>query len=144
MRRIIRVLLIIGAIAAAAGCIYTALYHEPNEDTLEFTSDPETHTVESDSLSYFMTFTGDNADTVEWDFGDGTSAEAFAVYKTYDGPGSYHVLCKAVNDNGTRYSAYSLTITESEHGLLDGYELPIVLLVMSVAMMIGAVIAGRE
>ena len=144
MKRIVRVLLIVGAILAAAGCIYVSLFHEPNEDTLEFTSDPETHTVESDSLNYFMTFTGDYADTVVWDFGDGTTAEALAVYKTYEEPGNYYVLCKAVNDNGERYSAYSLTITESEHDLLDGYELAITLLVLSVVMMLGAAMAGRD
>ena len=133
---VIRILLIIAAIASAVMCIYFALTHEPDEQTLEFTSDPDTGEITSDSLSYCMVFTGERADKVEWDFGDGTTAEATTVFKTYDEPGDYYVLCKATNSNGERFSAYSLHITESEHGLLDGYGREIALLVTSVVLML--------
>ncbi len=133
----------LAAIAAAALCIWMSLSHEAGEETLEFTSDPETRTVESDSLTYCMIFTGELADSVHWDFGDGTSADAFEVLKTYDEPGDYYVLCKATNDNGDRFSSYSLHITESDHGVLDGYGRELALLVTAVVLMAAAYF-GRD
>ena len=102
--------------------MWSSLTHEPDVSTLEFSNDGDSRSMTSDSLSYYMVFTGDLADTVSWDFGDGTSTEAHQVYKTYDSPGTYSILCKASNDNGDRYSGYTLEITEAEErGLLDGY-----------------------
>ena len=131
---ILRLIVIIAAVACAALCIWSALTHEPDEETLEFTSEPGE--ITSDSLNYVMVFTGSNADEVFWDFGDGTSAEATEVYKTYAEPGEYYILCKATNSNGERFSAYSLHIVESEHGVLDGYGREIGLLVTSVVLML--------
>ena len=134
MGRYLRIALIIGAIVAAGLCIWTAIDHEPDEETLEFTSEPGE--ITSDSLSYVMVFTGDNASKVVWDFGDGTSAEATEVFKTYEEPGDYNVICTAINDNGERVSAYSLHITESEYGLLDGYMTSVFLGLVSVGLML--------
>ena len=131
---LIRIILVVAAIAAAGMCIYLALTHEPDEQTLEFTSEPGE--ITSDSLSYCMVFTGDLAEKVEWDFGDGTSAEATEVFKTYEKPGDYYVLCKATNSNGERFSAYSLHIVESSYDPLDGYGKEITLLVVSVILML--------
>ena len=131
---VLRLIVIIAAVVCAGLCIWSALTHEPDEETLEFTSEPGE--ITSDSLSYVMVFTGDLAEKVEWDFGDGTTAEATEVFKTYEKPGDYYVLCKATNSNGERFSAYSLHITESEHGLLDGYGWEIGLLVTSALLMV--------
>ena len=141
-KRYIRIALIIGAFITAGLCIYTSLVHEPGEETLEFTSEPGE--ITSDSLSYYMTFTGDYADHVYWDFGDGTSTEAAQVFKTYSKPGDYNVICKAVNDNGERYSGYSIHIIDMDHGLFDGYDLQIELLVISVILMIASVLFRGE
>ncbi len=138
MNGYVRAVLVIGAIVAAGMCIWMSLTHEADGETLEFTSDPEERTLESDSLTYCMVFTGELADSVTWDFGDGTTAEAFEVVKTYEEPGDYSVLCKASNDNGDRYSSYSLHITESEHGVLDGYGTELALVVAAVVLMIAA------
>lgn len=131
--KVIRIVLIVAAVIAAGACIWTALNHEPDEETLEFTSEPGQ--ITSDSLNYVMVFTGDLADRVIWDFGDGTSAEAVEVFKSYEEPGDYNVICTAVNDNGERVSAYSLHITESEHDLFDGYGSAIALGIVAVALM---------
>ena len=81
---------------------------------------------------------------ISWDFGDGTSAEAFQVYKTYDSPGTYSILCKASNDNGDRYSGYTLEITEAEErGLLDGYGSEVLLLLMSSGLFVAYLMVGK-
>ena len=141
-KKYIRIVLIVAALITAGLCIYTSLVHVPNEETLEFTSEPGE--ITSDSLSYFMNFTGDYADSVYWDFGDGTSAEAFHVYKTYSESGDYNVICKAVNGNGERVSGYSIHITESDYGLFDGYDLQIDLLVVSAVLMLFAFLLRGE
>lgn len=132
--KMIRIIFVIGAVVCAALCIVTSLYHEAGSETIEFSSD--SGEIFSDSKSYYMVFTGDNADTVTWNFGDGTSAEAFEVYKTYETEGDYQIICRSVNDNGERYSAYVLHIQDSDYGILDGYVTQLILLFVAVAMMV--------
>ena len=141
----LRFTLIAGALLTAGLCIWSSLTHEPDISTLEFSNDSGSRSMTSDSLSYYMVFTGDLADTVSWDFGDGTSAEAFRVYKTYDSPGTYNILCKASNDNGDRYSGYTLVIEEpEERGLLDGYESEVLLLLISTGLFISFIMTRRD
>ena len=141
----LRFALIAGALLTAGLCIWSSLTHEPDISTLEFSNDSGSRSMTSDSLSYYMVFTGDLADTVSWDFGDGTSAEAFRVYKTYDSPGTYNILCKASNDNGDRYSGYTLVIEEpEERGLLDGYESEVLLLLISTGLFISFIMTRRD
>ena len=140
----LRFTLLAGALLTAGLCIWSSLTHEPDVSTLEFDNDSDSRSMTSDSLSYYMVFTGDLADTVSWDFGDGTSAEAFLVYKTYDSPGTYSILCKASNDNGDRYSGYTLEITEAEErGLLDGYGSEVLLLLVSAGLFVAYLMIGR-
>ena len=140
--KVIRIVLIVAAVIAAGACIWTALNHEPDEETLEFTSEPGE--ITSDSLSYVMIFTGERADHVYWDFGDGTSADAIEVFKTYDEPGDYSVQCRAVNDNGERMSAYSLHIVEGEYDPLDGYGSAITFGVIAVGLMVLSSVLREE
>lgn len=141
----LRLILVTGAIITAGLCIWSSLTHEPDVSTLEFSDDSESRSLTSDSLSYYMVFTGDLADTVSWDFGDGTSAEAHQVYKTYDSPGTYNILCKATNDNGDRYSGYTLIVEEPvERNLLDGYGTEVLLLLVSAGLFISFLMVGRD
>lgn len=141
----LRLILVTGAIITAGLCIWSSLTHEPDVSTLEFSDDSESRSLTSDSLSYYMVFTGDLADTVSWDFGDGTSAEAHQVYKTYDSPGTYNILCKATNDNGDRYSGYTLIVEEPvERNLLDGYGTEVLLLLVSTGLFVSFLMVGRD
>ena len=141
----LRFTLIAGALLTAGLCIWSSLTHEPDISTLEFSKDSGSRSMTSDSLSYYMVFAGDRADVVSWDFGDGTSAEAPQVYKTYDSPGTYNILCKASNDNGDRYSGYTLVIEEpEERGLLDGYESEVLLLLISTGLFISFIMTRRD
>ena len=141
----LRLILVTGAIITAGLCIWSSLTHEPDVSTLEFSDDSESRSLTSDSLSYYMVFTGDLADTVSWDFGDGTSAEAYHVYKTYDSPGTYNILCKATNDNGDRYSGYTLIVEEPvERNLLDGYGTEVLLLLVSAGLFVSFLMVGRD
>ena len=141
----LRLILVTGAIITAGLCIWSSLTHEPDVSTLEFSDDSESRSLTSDSLSYYMVFTGDLADTVSWDFGDGTSAEAHQVYKTYDSPGTYNILCKATNDNDDRYSGYTLIVEEpAERNLLDGYGTEVLLLLVSAGLFVSFLMVGRD
>ena len=140
----LRFTLLAGALLTAGLCMWSSLTHEPDVSTLEFSNDGDSRSMTSDSKSYYMVFTGDLADKVSWDFGDGTSVEAHQVYKTYSEPGTYSVLCKASNDNGDRYSGYTLVIEESEErGLLDGYGTEALLLLLSTGLFVAYLMAGR-
>lgn len=46
---------------------------------------------------YTFVFVGNNADTVTWDFGDGTTAEGFVVDHDFSRSGTYVVTCTATN-----------------------------------------------
>ena len=137
--------IVIAAITTAILCIYCCVTHSPNEETLYFTNDPDIQEGESSALSYYFCYTGERADAVSWDFGDGTSVEAFEVFKEFSEPGSYYILCKASNANGDRYSAYNLTIVgDSDFGFLDGYDKEISLAIASVALMLLSLVIWRK
>jgi len=49
-------------------------------------------------VGYQFVFVGTNADSVAWDFGDGTEGEGFTVEHTYTAAGTYTVTCTATNE----------------------------------------------
>ena len=139
-------------IMAAAVCLFGSLYlsynHEPDNETVSFSSEiseeGQTQNVHSTAKTYLFQYTGEDADSVHWDFGDGTSADAFEVYKTYAGPGTYNVLCSAMNFGGTRVSGMPLTIEDKEYGLFEGYSDELLLLSFGFMFMILAYAVGKN
>lgn len=134
----------------AAVCLFGSLYlsygHEPDNDTVTFSSeisaDGMTQNVVSTAKTYFFQYTGEDADSVHWDFGDGTSADAFEVYKTYADAGTYNVLCTATNFGGSRVSGMPLTIEEKDFGFFTGYSDELLLLSFGIMFMVLAFSAG--
>ena len=126
-------------VLAAAVCFMSSLYlayvHEPDNETITFSSDPSDDAVTSSAKTYFFQYTGEDADSVHWDFGDGTGADAFEVYKTYADAGTYNVLCTATNFGGTRVSGMPLTIEEKDFGFFTGYSDELLLLVLGIMFM---------
>jgi len=135
--KIARIVVFVAAFASLAGSVYLSAAHEPDNETVEISVGKGEETVEivSDALSYHFVFTGEKADAVSWDFGDGTYADAFEVYKGYTKAGEYNILCTAANVNGERVCGYHLTIEEKDYGFFDGYSLEIALLLLSAVLM---------
>ena len=133
-----RTFCILAAAVCIMGSLYLSYYHEPDNQTIEFSTDDlgnGSESVTSTAKTYLFQFTGDDADSVHWDFGDGTSADAFEVYKTYADAGTYNVLCIATNFGGTRVSGMPLTIEEKDFGFFTGYSDELLLLVLGIMFM---------
>lgn len=135
---------IASAFIMAGACIWLCLSHEPGAEVLEFDTDPETGraTVASDLLCFV--FTGEDADDVHWEFGDGTSADGPVVYKRYAESGSYPVLCMASNLYGDRFSSMTIDVEKPDVGFLDGYEDELALLTGSVLLFLIGMSMGRD
>ena len=71
-----------------------------------------------DTLTVQGTFTGENADTVTWDWGDGSEIQTGNKFEhTYAEPGTYTITLTATNDVGS--DVMELTITVGETGFGD-------------------------
>jgi len=144
MKNMVKTVLVLGAVVTAASCIYLCVTYEPDATTLYFdTTSEHTSAITSSSSLYCFVFTGDRADSVQWDFGDGTSATGYEVIKEYDA-GEHYITCTAKNMYGQRVSAYMLTVVPGEFGFWDGHETAIALMITSVAMMLLAYAGHRK
>ncbi|MCQ2069800.1 MAG: PKD domain-containing protein [archaeon] len=149
-RKAAKALLTILALASLIGTLDLCIHHEPDNETVTFSTDcdndGEITEVKTSALTYFFQFTGENADSVHFDFGDGTSVDAFEVYKTYEEPGTYNILCSATNFMGTRVSGYQLTIEPEDHGFLKGYDDEVLMLAITFVLMLAAYLykPGKE
>ncbi|MBR4685937.1 MAG: PKD domain-containing protein [Candidatus Methanomethylophilaceae archaeon] len=65
------------------------------------TGDDSTTIYSDGTRTFKFVWTGEDADTVLWDFGDGTTGQGFTIYHTYSENGTYTYTCTGVNDNGT-------------------------------------------
>ena len=141
----VRTFCLLAATVCIMGSLYLSYCHEPDNETVTFsTSDlgDGNEAVTSSAKTYLFQFTGDDADSVHWDFGDGTSADAFEVYKTYADAGTYNVLCTATNFGGSRVSGMPLTIEEKDFGFFTGYSDELLLLSFGIMFMVLAFSAG--
>ena len=133
---VLRTCVFIAAVGCLAGSVFLCINHQPQIETLEVHMDEDVpEKITTTALSYRFVYTGEYADAVQWDFGDGTYADAFEVVKEYGSPGTYNVVCEAVNIMGVRYSGYQIEIVEREGGLLEGYDAEIALLAISFLLM---------
>ena len=81
-----------------------------------------------DVLTISGTFTGQNAETVIWDWGDGTTDTGNKVEHTYSEPGTYTIVLTAANSVGT--DMMEITITVGEVGGNDLLFLAIIAVLM--------------
>ncbi|MEZ4919665.1 MAG: PKD domain-containing protein [Saprospiraceae bacterium] len=70
-------------------------------------------TTQLAGLTLVTTNNSMNADTYEWNFGDGSLSGAFAPTHTYDAPGSYEVTLTATNECGSSTTTSTVEITGS-------------------------------
>ena len=88
-------------------------------------SSGETYTT----ATFKFIFTGEQADSVLWDFGDGTTSTDWSATHTYDKSGTYTVTCTATNDLGENSTTQDITVDLGEFtilGFIEDYLLYIV------------------
>lgn len=110
-----------------ADCVITPVY-EYNEDGTPVLSSNALLLTEvwadgadfsfTDTLTICGTFTGTNAETVTWYWGDGASDVGNKVNHTYEEPGTYEIRLVASNDLGESEVTITVTVGDSGNDLL--------------------------
>ena len=141
-RRLFAVLLIFVTICLMLATFLLCAQHEPGSETVReevYVDGVHYDTLVSDADQFVFVYTGEGADSVHWDFGDGTSASGYVIYKSYPGPGTFNVLCTAYNFYGSTTSGTQLVLEESHHGFLDGYDDELACFMLTMVFMIFSV-----
>ena len=133
-------------LALAALCAYMCFTHEPSAERIDFSAESDGSAVMASTDYFVFVFTGEDAESIHWDFGDGTSVDdAVEVYKQYAEPGVYQVLCVASNGIYERYSGMTVTVTDAEEkGLLDGYGTEAALMAISSVLLLAGLMMRDE
>lgn len=110
-----------------ADCIITPVY-DYNEDGTPVIASKASLVTEvwadgadfsfTDTLTILGTFTGTNAETVTWYWGDGSSDVGNKVQHTYAEPGTYEIRLVASNDLGESDVTITVTVGDSGNDLL--------------------------
>ena len=95
-----------------------------------------------DTMTIQATFTGQNADTVTWYWGDGSSDVGNKFTHTYDEPGTYTILLVASNDLGDTELEITVTVGESPYSLL--YIGAIVVLLIVAVYLVYRIVKGGD
>lgn len=66
--------------------------------------------TETGTRTFRFTWTGENAERVVWDFGDGETAEGFSVLHTYKENGTYTYKCTGINSLGSSEVSGKITV----------------------------------
>lgn len=67
-----------------------------------------------DTRTFKFVWTGEYAESVVWDFGDGTTAEGFSVFHSYAKDGTYHYSCTGINSLGQSKIEGTITVSCGE------------------------------
>ena len=97
----------------------------------------------TDTLTICGTFTGTNADTVTWYWGDGASDVGNKVNHTYEEPGTYEIRLVASNDLGESEVTITVTVGDSGNDLLF-YGIILVLVIVVIYLAYRVATAGKR
>lgn len=135
-----------------ADCVITPVY-EYNEDGTPVLSSNASLISEvwadgadfsfTDTLTICGTFTGENADTVTWYWGDGASDVGNKVNHTYEEPGTYTITLVASNDLGESTVVITVTVGDSGYDLLF-YGIILVLVIVVIYLVYRVATAGKR
>lgn len=96
-----------------------------------------------DTLTICATFTGENADTVTWFWGDGTSDTGNKVQHTYEEPGTYEIRLVASNEVGE--SEMTITVTVGDNGVsILTMAIIVILIVVVIYLVYRLAVSGRR
>lgn len=135
-----------------ADCVITPVY-EYNEDGTPVLSSNASLLTEvwadgadfsfTDTLTICGTFTGTNADTVTWYWGDGASDVGNKVQHIYEKPGTYEIRLVASNDLGESEVTITVTVGDSGNDLLF-YGIVLVLVIVVIYLFYRVVTGGKR
>ena len=135
-----------------ADCIITPVY-DYNEDGTPVIASKATLVTEvwadgadfsfTDTLTICGTFTGTNAETVTWYWGDGSSDVGNKVNHTYEEPGTYEIRLVASNDLGESEVTITVTVGDTGNDLLY-YGIIVVLAIIVVYLAYRVLTAGKR
>ena len=135
-----------------ADCVITPVY-EYNEDGTPVLSSNASLLTEvwadgadfsfTDTLTICGTFTGTNAETVTWYWGDGASDVGNKVNHTYEEPGTYEIRLVASNDLGDSEVTITVTVGDTGNDLLY-YGIIVVLAIIVVYLAYRVLTAGKR
>lgn len=98
--------------------------------------------TETETRTFRFLWTGEDAETVTWDFGDGTTGEGFQVVHTYEANGTYTYTCTGTNSVGSS-SVQGRIIVDVEED--DGISIYLVAgLALLIVILCGACIHHRK
>ncbi len=97
--------------------------------------------TETGTRTFRFTWTGENAECVIWDFGDGETAEGFSVIHTYGDNGTYTYKCTGINDLGESSVTGKITVDVD-----DGFDYSMIVLIAVIVLIVvaSAVILKRR
>ena len=109
-------------------------------------SDDESTTIYSDGTRTFkFVWTGEDADYVIWDFGDGETAQGFIVNHTYRDNGTYTYTCTGFNDNGSdRVSGTIVVDVPLMKHIFSQYLMYIIAGIVLILVIVGFIIYRRR
>ncbi len=135
-----------------ADCIITPVY-DYNEDGTPVIASKASLVTEvwadgadfsfTDTLTICGTFTGTNAETVTWYWGDGSSDVGNKVNHTYEEPGTYEIRLVASNDLGDSEVTITVTVGDTGNDLLY-YGIIVVLVIIVVYLAYRVLTAGKR
>lgn len=140
-----------------ASCIVIPIYSYADDGTVDagIIEDIKAgfHSVtDKKVVGYQFVFVGTNADSIHWDFGDGSEADGFTVEHRYSAAGTYTVTCTATNEyeaqdgtmlTGTDVCTVEVTI-DAEAGDYIYAALLVFVLIIVVVLVLKLIVARRH
>ncbi len=80
---------------------------------------PAPNITESGTRTFKFVWTGENAERVIWDFGDGKTGEGFQIVHTYEKNGTYKYTCTGINSIGQSSVSGTITVNVADDGLSE-------------------------
>lgn len=99
--------------------------------------------TETGTRTFEFLWTGENAERVHWDFGDGTTAEGMKVVHTYASNGVYEYTCTGINSVGSSSVTGRITVAMED----DGSGIPmwaVLAVIIALCIVVAAVILVRR
>ena len=95
----------------------------------------------TETRTFKFVWTGEDAERVTWDFGDGTTGEGFQVIHTYEKNGTYEYTCTGINSVGSS-SVSGKIVVDVPDDTFDLYLL--ILIVVGLLIVIAIVVRSRK
>lgn len=97
---------------------------------------PAPNITESGTRTFKFVWTGENAERVVWDFGDGKTGEGFQIVHTYAKNGTYKYTCTGINSLGESSVSGTITVDVADDGLSEFVLIGIGILLLIVLILV--------